>query len=138
MAGAVAAVTTRIKVGTWVLSALHRNAGHHGEGGRDPRRDQRRAIRASASGPGHAGNQGHAFGLPEDKVFGRFEEALQVVVPLLREGRPDFEGEWHAARGIVQLPQGPRPGRIPIMVGVHGPKGKRLPRSTPISGAASR
>ena len=27
MAGAVAAVTSRIKVGTWVLSALHRNAG---------------------------------------------------------------------------------------------------------------
>ena len=27
MAGAIAAVTSRIKVGTWVLSALHRNAG---------------------------------------------------------------------------------------------------------------
>jgi len=27
MAGAVAATTSRIKVGTWVLSALHRNPG---------------------------------------------------------------------------------------------------------------
>jgi len=27
MAGAVAATTLRVKVGTWVMSALHRNAG---------------------------------------------------------------------------------------------------------------
>ncbi len=125
MAGAVAAVTSRIKVGTWVLSALHRNAGITAKavetldeisGGRF----------VLGLGSGHAGNQAHAFGLPEDKVFARFEEALQVIVPLLREGHAEFAGTWHAARGLLQLPQGPRPGRIPIMLGVHGPKGQRL------------
>jgi len=125
MAGAVAAVTSRIKVGTWVMSALHRNAGITAKavetldeisGGRF----------VFGLGSGHAGSQAHAFGLPEDKVFGRFEEALRVIVPLLREGHADFEGTWHAARGLTQKPQGPRPGRIPIMIGVHGPKGQRL------------
>jgi alkanesulfonate monooxygenase SsuD/methylene tetrahydromethanopterin reductase-like flavin-dependent oxidoreductase (luciferase family) len=125
MAGAVAAVTSRIKVGTWVMSALHRNAGITAKvvetldeisGGRF----------VFGLGSGHAGSQAHAFGLPEDKVFARFEEALRVIVPLLREGHADFEGTWHAARGLTQKPQGPRPGRIPIMIGVHGPKGQRL------------
>ena len=122
---AVAAVTSRIKVGTWVLSALHRNAGITAKavetldeisGGRF----------VFGLGSGHAGGQARAFGLPEDKIFARFEEALQVIVPLLREGHADFEGTWHAARDLVQAPQGPRPGRIPIMLGVHGPKGQRL------------
>lgn len=125
MAGAVAAVTTRIKVGTWVLSALHRNAGITAKAVEtlDEISNGRFVL---GLGSGHAGSQAHAFGLPEDKVFGRFEEALQVIVPLLRGGRADFEGTWHAARGLVQLPQGPRPGQIPIMIGVHGPKGQRL------------
>jgi alkanesulfonate monooxygenase SsuD/methylene tetrahydromethanopterin reductase-like flavin-dependent oxidoreductase (luciferase family) len=49
-------------------------------------------------GAGHAWpGQAHAFGLPEDKVFDRFDEALQVIVPLLREGRANFEGSYHAA-----------------------------------------
>ena len=125
MAGAVAAVTSRIKVGTWVWSALHRNAGIIAKGAETL--DEISGGRfVFGLGSGHAGRQAHAFGLPEDKVFARFEEALQVIVPLLREGHADFEGTWHAAHGLVQLPQGPRPGRIPIMLGVHGPKGQRL------------
>jgi len=125
MTGAVAAATSRIKVGTWILSALHHNP----------------AIAAKAAetldeisggrlvlglGAGHAGRQGHAFGLPEDHTVGRFEEALAIIVPLLREGRADFEGTFHAARDVEQRPLGPRPGRIPIMIGAKGPKMLRL------------
>ena len=121
MTGAVAAATSRVKVGTWVLSALHRNP----------------AITAKAVetldeisggrfvfglGSGHAGKQAHAFGLPEDHVIGRFEEALEIIAPLLRAGRADFEGTYHAARDLEQRPVGPRPGRIPIMIGAGGPK----------------
>jgi len=126
MAGAVAAVTSRIKVGTWVLSALHRNAGITAKavetldeisGGRF----------VLGLGAGHAEpGQAHAFGLPEDKIFARLEEALQIIVPLLREGRADFHGKFHVANELAQLPQGPRPGRIPIMLGVLGPRGQRL------------
>jgi alkanesulfonate monooxygenase SsuD/methylene tetrahydromethanopterin reductase-like flavin-dependent oxidoreductase (luciferase family) len=129
MAGAVAAVTSRVKVGTWVLSALHRNPGIIAKtaetideisGGRF----------VFGLGAGHTGpGQAHAFGLPEDRTFDRFEEALRVIVPLIREGRADFAGTFHAARGLVQLPQGPRPNRIPLMLGVLGPRGQRLAAS---------
>jgi FMNH2-dependent dimethyl sulfone monooxygenase len=121
IAGAVAAATSRIKVGTWVLSALHRNPGITAKavetldeisGGRF----------VFGLGSGHAGRQAHAFGLPEDHVFGRFAEAVEIVVPLLRQGHADFEGTFHAARDLEHRPVGPRPGRIPIMMGAKGPK----------------
>ena len=121
MTGAVAAATSRVKVGTWILSALHRNPGITAKavetldeisGGRF----------VFGLGSGHSGRQGHAFGLPEDHVFGRFEEAVQIIVPLLRNGRADFEGTFHAARDVEHRPVGPRPGGIPIMIGAKGPK----------------
>lgn len=88
MAGAVAASTSRVKVGTWILSALHRNPGLSAKavetldeinGGRF----------VFGLWSGHAGRQAHAFGLPEDHVIGRFAEAVEIIVPLLRHGRVD-------------------------------------------------
>jgi alkanesulfonate monooxygenase SsuD/methylene tetrahydromethanopterin reductase-like flavin-dependent oxidoreductase (luciferase family) len=125
MAGAVAATTSTVKVGTWILSALHRNPGitvkavetlDEISGGRF----------VLGLGSGHAGRQAHAFGLPEDHVIGRFEEAVEIIIPLLRAGRADFEGTYHAARDLEQRPVGPRPGQIPIMIGAKGPKMLRL------------
>jgi len=125
MTGAVAAATSSVKVGTWILSALHRNPGITAKavetldeisGGRF----------LFGLGSGHAGRQGHTFGLPEDHVYGRFEEALEIIVPLLRNGRADFEGTFHAARDLEHRPVGPRAGRIPIMIGAKGPKMLRL------------
>jgi alkanesulfonate monooxygenase SsuD/methylene tetrahydromethanopterin reductase-like flavin-dependent oxidoreductase (luciferase family) len=121
MTGAIAAATSRVKVGTWIMSALHRNPGITGKavetldeisGGRF----------VFGLGSGHAGAQGRAFGLPEDHIYGRYEEALEILIPLLREGRADFQGTYHAARNLEQRPVGPRPGRIPIMIGAKGPK----------------
>jgi alkanesulfonate monooxygenase SsuD/methylene tetrahydromethanopterin reductase-like flavin-dependent oxidoreductase (luciferase family) len=126
MTGAVASATSRAKVGTWVLSALHRNPGIIAKtaetldeisGGRF----------VFGLGAGHAGpGQAHAFGLPEDKVVGRFEEALNIIVPLMRTGHADFEGTFHAAHDLDQVPQGPRPGKIPLFIGGHGPRATRL------------
>jgi len=125
MTGAVAASTSRIKVGTWILSALHRNAGLTAKvaetidevsGGRF----------LFGLGAGHAGSQAHAFGLPEDHVVGRFEEAVQIIVPLLRGERADFQGDFHAARNLLQRPVGPRPGRIPLLIGAKGPRMLRI------------
>ncbi len=121
MAGAVAAATSRIKVGTWVLSALHRNPGITAKavetldeisGGRV----------VFGLGSGHSGRQGHAFGLPEEHVFARFADAVEIIVPLLRQGRADYEGTYHAARDLEHRPVGPRPGRIPLLMGAKGPK----------------
>ena len=125
MAGAVAATTSRIKVGTWVMSALHRNPGIIAKtaetldeisGGRF----------VFGLGAGHEWpGQAHAFGLPEDRIFARFEEALQIIVPLVRGGHANFEGQFHAARDLPQQPIGPRPNAIPLLIGGNGPKGQR-------------
>lgn len=122
---AVAAATSRIEIGTWVLSALHRNPGLTAKvaetideisGGRF----------LLGLGSGHAGKQGEAFGYPPDRTIGRYEEALQIIVPLLREGHADFHGEFHTAIDLLARPRGPRRGKIPIMLGAHGPRTMRL------------
>ena len=125
MMGALATTTSRVKVGSWVLSALHRNPGIIAKtaetldeisGGRF----------VFGLGAGHEWpGQAHAFGLPEDRIFARFEEALQVIVPLMRRGYADFEGQFHAARDLSQRPVGPRPNAIPLLIGGNGPKGQR-------------
>jgi len=125
MAGAVAAVTTRTKVGTWVMSALHRNAAIIAKAAETLDEISGGRFVFGLGAGHHWPGQAHAFGLPEDRIFDRFEESLQVIVPLLRGGRADFEGTWHAARDLPQQPVGPRPGAIPILIGGNGPRGQR-------------
>jgi alkanesulfonate monooxygenase SsuD/methylene tetrahydromethanopterin reductase-like flavin-dependent oxidoreductase (luciferase family) len=121
---AIAAVTSRIKVGTWVSSALHRNPGIIAKAAAtiDEISGGRFVL---GIGAGHTGSGARSFGLPEDHIYERFEEALEIVVPLLRTGRADFAGDYHLARNLEQLPAGPRPGDIPILLAAHGPKGYR-------------
>jgi probable F420-dependent oxidoreductase len=68
----------------------------------------------------------HAFGFPFDRRVSRFEEALQIIVTLLREGRIDFQGQYYQARDCELLPRGPRPGGPPIMIGAQKPRMLRL------------
>lgn len=126
MAGAVAAVTTRAKVGSWVLSALHRNPGIIAKTAETL--DEISGGRFTFGlGAGHEWpGQARAFGLPEERIFARFEEALEIIVPLIREGRADFQGTYHAARDLLQAPRGPRPGKIPLLLGGNGPRARRL------------
>src|SRR5215813_3221134 len=63
-----------------------------------------------------------AFGLPYDHRVDRFEEALQVLTPLLREGHVDFVGKHYEARDCDDVPRGPRPAGPPLMVGGEGPR----------------
>ena len=58
-----------------------------------------------------------AFGIPYDHRVGRFEEALQIIKPLLREGHVDFAGKYYQARNCDNLPRGPRLEGPPLMVG---------------------
>ena len=64
----------------------------------------------------------HAFGIPYDHRVGRFEEALAIIVPLLREGRVDFQGQYYQARDCVLAPRGPRAGGPPILIGAQRPR----------------
>ena len=63
-----------------------------------------------------------AFGIPYDHRVGRFEEALAIIVPLLREGRVDFSGQYYTARDCVLAPRGPRPEGPPILIGAQRPR----------------
>ena len=63
-----------------------------------------------------------AFGIPYDHRVGRFEEALAIIVPLLRKGRVDFSGQYYQARDCVLAPRGPRPEGPPILIGAQRPR----------------
>jgi len=67
-----------------------------------------------------------AFGAPFDHRVDRFEEALQILRPLLRDGQVDFDGRYYQARDCDNLPRGPRPEGPPLLVGGEGPRMLRL------------
>jgi alkanesulfonate monooxygenase SsuD/methylene tetrahydromethanopterin reductase-like flavin-dependent oxidoreductase (luciferase family) len=67
-----------------------------------------------------------AFGYPYDHRVSRFEEALQIIVPLLREGRVDFQGRYYEARDCELHLRGPRPQGPPIWIGASRPRMLRL------------
>lgn len=67
-----------------------------------------------------------AFGYPYDHRVSRFEEALQIIAPLLREGRVTFKGTYSSADNCELRPRGPRPKGLPIMIGTGGDRMLRL------------
>ncbi len=121
MTGAVAEATERIEVGTWVLSANQRNPGI--------------TVRAVETldeisngrfvfglGAGSGDSEAKAFGLPLDHVVSRFEDSLEIIMPMLRTGRADHDGPYHQATDLESRPRGPRSGAIPLMIGAGGPR----------------
>jgi alkanesulfonate monooxygenase SsuD/methylene tetrahydromethanopterin reductase-like flavin-dependent oxidoreductase (luciferase family) len=67
-----------------------------------------------------------AFGMPYDHRVSRFEEALHIIKPLLREEQVDFLGTYYQARECEIKPHGPRPGGPPILIAGQGPRMLRL------------
>jgi alkanesulfonate monooxygenase SsuD/methylene tetrahydromethanopterin reductase-like flavin-dependent oxidoreductase (luciferase family) len=67
-----------------------------------------------------------AFGVPFDHLADQFEEGIQIIAPLLREGWVDFHGEHFSAPDGELRPRGPRPGGPPILVAARGPRMMRL------------
>jgi alkanesulfonate monooxygenase SsuD/methylene tetrahydromethanopterin reductase-like flavin-dependent oxidoreductase (luciferase family) len=63
-----------------------------------------------------------AFGFPFDRRVSRFEEALAIVVPLLREGRTSFHGQFYDVDDCVLDPRPVRVGGPPIMLGSNSPR----------------
>jgi probable F420-dependent oxidoreductase len=67
-----------------------------------------------------------AFGYPFDHRVSRFAEAIQIIHGLLRTGRVDFDGTFYRAEDCELRPRGPRPGRLPIMIGTTGERMLRI------------
>jgi F420-dependent oxidoreductase-like protein len=62
---------------------------------------------------------GIEFGTFTDR-FEKLEEALQIVVPMLRGERPSLDGRWYTVHEAINEP--PPISRIPVMIGGGGEK----------------
>lgn len=67
-----------------------------------------------------------AFGFPFDHRVSRFEEALQIIAPLVRSGHADFAGNYYQVANCLDLPRGPRPRGAALLVAGFGPRMIRL------------
>ncbi|MDI3340083.1 MAG: LLM class flavin-dependent oxidoreductase [Sphaerobacter sp.] len=78
-------------------------------------------------GAGDAPLEHEALGVPYDRRASRFEEAIQIITGLLREGTSTFSGTFYRTQAAELRPRGPRPGGPPIMIGAS-PRGPRMLR----------
>lgn len=62
---------------------------------------------------------GFEFGTFTDR-FEKLEEALQIILPMLRDERPSLDGRWYQVHDAVNSPA--PLGRIPVMIGGGGEK----------------
>lgn len=122
---ALAAATERVELGTLVVAALWRN----------PALLAKMAVTVDEVSNGRLilglGTGTHrpdfdAFGYPFDHRVSRFEEAIQIITSLLREGSVDFHGQYYDAPDCELRPRGPRPGGPPVLVASGRPRMLRL------------
>ncbi len=118
---ALAAVTTRIEIGTIVACTSFRPPALLAKMADtlDEISDGRFIL---GLGAGWHQPEYEAFGYPFDHLASRFEEALQIIVPLLREGHVDFHGTYYSVNNCVLRPRGPSKGGPPILIGARRPR----------------
>lgn len=122
---ALAGVTTSIGLGTFVAAALFRNPALLAKMA-DALDEISNGRFRLGLGAGNWEPEHVAFGYPFDRRASRFEEAIQMLAPLLREGRVDFHGDYHQANDCVLSPRGPSPAGSPIYVGAKGERMLRI------------
>jgi alkanesulfonate monooxygenase SsuD/methylene tetrahydromethanopterin reductase-like flavin-dependent oxidoreductase (luciferase family) len=124
---ALAAVTTRIEIGTWVLCTSFRNPALIAKMA-DTVDEISSGRLILGLGAGWHEPEYRAFGFPFDHRIGRFTEAMQVIHGLLHDGRFDFEGRFSSASDCELRPRGPRPNGPPLMIGTIAgtPLGDRM------------
>lgn len=121
---AVAAVTERVEIGPLVLALPFRNPALTAKmaAALDEVSGGRLIL---GVGCGWHEPEFDAYDFPFDHRVGRFEEALSVLLPLLRSGSVNFQGRWHRAEAKL-LPPGPRPTGPPILIAAKRPRMLRL------------
>ena len=72
-------------------------------------------------GAGDSDTEHRTFGFPNNQLVSRFEDAMQIIVPLVKTGRLDrHDGEFYSAHDITFQPRGPSEAGVPILVGSLG------------------
>jgi probable F420-dependent oxidoreductase len=117
---AIAAVTERVEIGPMVLALPFRN----------PALTAKMAAELDGLSGGRLilgiGCGWHepefdAFGYPFSNRVGRFEEGLEILVPMLRGETVTFDGRWHRATDARLLPEPMRPD-MPILIAGKQPR----------------
>lgn len=121
MMAAVAAAVPEIQIGSLVACTGFRNPGVIAKMSEviDDVSDGRFIL---GLGAGWHQPEYDMFDFPFDHRVTRFEEALEIIAPLLRGGHADVQGRFFAANRAVNLPRGPRSGGPPILVGSTSPR----------------
>ena len=118
---AIAAVTERVEIGPLVAStSFHAPAMLAKQASTVDAISQGRLI--VGLGAGWNRREYDAFGFPYDRRVSRFEEALAIIVALLREGRTTFHGQYYDIEDCVLDPGPVRQGGPPIMLGSNSPR----------------
>jgi probable F420-dependent oxidoreductase len=121
MLSALAAVTTRVELGTMVACTSFRPPAMLAKMA-DALDEISSGRFILGLGAGWHQPEYEAFGYPFDHLAGRFDEALQVIVPLLREGHVDFQGRYYQVKNCVLRPRGPSKDGPPILIGARRPR----------------
>ena len=126
-AAVLARETRRVEIGTLVVNTGYRNPALlvRMADTIDELSEGRLILGLSA---GDFESEHTAFGYPWERRVGRFEEALQIIRPMLRGESVTFAGEFYRTEKAENIPKGPRPNGPPIMIGAvgTGPRMKRL------------
>lgn len=118
---AIAAATERVEIGPLVSStSFHAPAMLAKQAATVDAISQGRLI--VGLGAGWSRREFDAFGFPYDRRVSRFEEALAIIAPLLREGRTTFHGQFYDVDDCVLDPRPAREGGPPIMLGSNSPR----------------
>jgi alkanesulfonate monooxygenase SsuD/methylene tetrahydromethanopterin reductase-like flavin-dependent oxidoreductase (luciferase family) len=123
---AVAAATSRIQIGTLVTCTAFRAPGllalmastlDEVSGGR--------LLLGLGAGYPDRDLSWQTFGYATDHPTGRFEEAVEITVRLLRGERVTYHGRYYQTEDAVLRLRGPRPSGPPVWIGGEGPRLQR-------------
>ena len=104
-AGALARETRRVEIGTLVVNTGYRNPALLARMA-DTIDELSEGRLILGLGAGDFESEHVAFGYPWERRVGRFEEALQIIRPLLRGEKVTFEGEFYTAQEAENIPKG--------------------------------
>jgi probable F420-dependent oxidoreductase len=118
---ALAEATQRVELGTIVLAVPFRNPALVAK--MAVTLDEVSGCRLTLGlGAGWHQPEFDAFGVPFDHRASRFAEAVDIIRPLLRDGRVDYSGRYYRADSCELVRRGPRPGGPPLLLAGKGPR----------------
>lgn len=120
--GALAPVTSRVRLAHGVLNAPYRSPGVIARMAATLDEISSGRFELGLGAGNTPARDYEAFGIPADPRFGRFVETLEIVHALLRTGSATVEGTYWSARDAELIMRGPTPGGPPILVAAYGPR----------------